>query len=411
MGDSLLSLIVLVAGSAAGGFVAGRVGLPPLVGMLLAGLGLRNLAADLVEAIPENWSVGLRLVALTVILLRAGLGLDLQALARLRGAFLRLSFLPNLAEAATVAVMAGLVFDFPVAWALLLGFVVAAVSPAVVVPGLLDLQNRGYGVAKGIPTMILAAASFDDVVAITGFGLSVSLIFAGSEEPSMALVLLRAPLELGLGLGVGVVAGLICGLFGRGAPWLRFATLAICGLGGVLGGWVVGFTGGGSLAALTVAAVAARQWRTGTAPVALALHRVWAVAQPLLFGLIGAAVALSAIESSYVTTGLLILVIGLVVRVSVSYWSVATSEFEARERLFVAVAWVPKATVQAAIGGLALDLARDQGSGPQYELYGTQVLTVAVLAILATAPLGAVAIAKTGPRWLQQEMPADDTSH
>ncbi len=407
MAEQRLAIGLLVLGAVIGGWIAGRLRLPPLVGMLLAGLALRNAAASLIAEIPDSWSVTLRLLALTVILLRAGLGLDLDALVRLRGAFLRLSFLPNLAEAATVAIVAGLLFDLPATWALLLGFVVAAVSPAVVVPGLLDLQGRGYGVAKGIPTMILAAASFDDVVAITGFGLSVSLLFAGGAEPSFLVVLVRAPLELGSGLGLGVVAGLICGLLINTAIWVRFSALFGFGLVAVFGGWLVGFTGGGSLAAITLAAVAARRWGSEGSGVAAGLGRVWLVAQPMLFGLIGAAVVLSTVEPSYVVTGLIVLAFGLMVRVAVGYSSVATAAFEHRERLFVALAWIPKATVQAAIGGLALDLAREQALGEQAEIYGTQVLTVAVLAILVTAPVGAVAIAKTGPRWLTRTS-ADD---
>lgn len=407
MAEQLLALSALLVCSVLGGLFIARLGLPPLVGMLLAGLGLRNLVPDLIERIPEDWSVALRLLALTVILIRAGLGLDLVALRRLRGPFLRLSFLPNLAEAAAVAFASAALFDLPATWAILLGFVIAAVSPAVVVPGLLELQSRGFGVAKGIPTMILAAASFDDVLAITGFGLSVSLLFTGADELSFAAVLLRAPLELAFGLGLGLAAGLFCGLAGRAAVGVRFLMLSVSGLAAVFGGWLIGFTGGGSLAAITVAAVAANRWAGDTAPVARQFGRVWLVAQPLLFGFIGAAVVLSVIETSYITTGLAVLAIGLVVRVLVSFGSVANADFLVRERLFVAVAWIPKATVQAAIGGLALDLAREQGLGPQAEIYGTQVLTVAVLAILATAPVGAVAIATAGPRWLQRQSDAN----
>jgi len=399
---ALLALGSVMAASVAGGWVAGRLGLPPLVGMLLGGLLIRNSATTLVTELPETWSVQLRLFALAVILLRAGLGLDLDALSRLRGPFLRLSFLPNLAEASAVAAAATALFGLPVAWGLLLGFVVAAVSPAVVVPGLLDLQARGYGVRKGIPTMVLAAASFDDVVAITGFGSAIALIFASDGGSGLVTNLLRAPIEMGVGLLVGIALGLLAAALGRTVGGFRFPTLLVFALSAVLGGWLLGATGGGSLATVTMGAVAQRTWAGDTASVAVRLGQVWSVAQPVLFGLIGAAVLLSAIEPSHVTTGLAILGIGLVVRVMVTYLSVATREFSASERRFVAVAWIPKATVQAAIGGLALDLARERGAGANVELYGSQVLTVAVLAILATAPIGAIAIAQTGPRWLDR---------
>ena len=189
-----------------------------------------------------------------------------------------------------MAVAAYLFLGLPLTWGLLLGFIIAAVSPAVVVPSLLDLQLKGYGVGKGIPTMVLAAASFDDVLSITGFGLALSLVFGGEVEASLAVSLLRAPLELLLGLGGGIVAGLICISLRKAFVWLRFSVLLGFGLLAVFGGWEVGLTGGGSLAAMTMGAVAARGWREATVPVAKAMGRVWAVAQPILFGLIGAAV-------------------------------------------------------------------------------------------------------------------------
>lgn len=377
--------------------------MPPLLGMLLAGMGVRNLPGNLLGDLPDDWSVALRLIALTVILLRAGLGLDLNALVGLRGSLVRLAFLPNLSEAVTVAVVARLVLDLPLIWGLLLGFVVAAVSPAVVVPSLLDLQHKGYGVAKGIPTMILAAATFDDVLSITGFGATLSLVFADQSEVGVTGSLLRAPLELALGLGVGILAGLLCAAVVNTPTWLRFGALTGLGLSAVFGGWAVGFAGGGSLAAMTMGAVAARGWLDAASPVAKGLVRVWAPAQPLLFGLIGAAVVLSAVEATYVGGGLVILVLGLTVRLLVTYFSTSSIQFSLRERLFVALAWIPKATVQAAIGALALDLARQNESGPQAEIYGTQVVTIAVLAIVLTAPVGALAIAWSGPRWLEQQ--------
>ncbi len=400
--DGVVALGLLFAAASVGGLAARSSGLPPLLGMLLCGIVLRNLPGDLLGDLPEDWSIALRLIALTVILLRAGLGLDLDALVGLRGSLVRLAFLPNLCEAITVAGVAWVVLDLPVIWGLLLGFVVAAVSPAVVVPSLLDLQHRGYGVAKGIPTMILAAATFDDVLAITGFGATLSLIFADDGGTGVTGSLVRAPVELALGLGVGVLAGLACAAVARASAGLRFALLTGLGLATVFGGWAIGFAGGGSLAAMTMGAVAARGWLEATSPVAVGLGKVWGPAQPLLFGLIGAEVVFADVEASYVGGGLVILAVGLVVRLLVTFFSASSADFSVRERLFVALAWIPKATVQAAIGALALNLARQNQSGAQAEIYGTQVLTVAVLAIVVTAPIGALAIAWTGPRWLER---------
>lgn len=400
--DGVVALGLLFVAAAAGGLLAKTLQMPPLLGMLLAGMGVRNAPGDLLGDLPEDWSIVLRLIALTVILLRAGLGLDLNAIAGLRGSLARLAFLPNLGEVVTVAIVAGFVLDLPLVWGLLLGFVVAAVSPAVVVPSLLDLQHKGYGVAKGIPTMILAAATFDDVLSITGFGATLSLVFANQTEIGVTASLLRAPLELALGLGVGVLGGMLCSVVVGAPAWLRFGALVGLGLAAVFGGWAIGFAGGGSLAAMTMGAVAARGWLDAASPVAAGLVRVWVPAQPFLFGLIGAAVVFSDVEAAYVRGGLIILVFGLAVRLLITYFSASSVDFSVRERLFVALAWIPKATVQAAIGALALNLARQNGSGPQAEIHGTQVLTIAVLAIVVTAPVGALAIAWGGPRLLER---------
>lgn len=186
------------------------------------------------------------------------------------------------------------------------------------VPSLLDLQSKGYGVGKGIPTMVLAAASFDDVLSITGFGVMLSLIFAGQGDATLAESLLRASIELLLGLGAGVLAGAFCAAIVKAPTWLRFGALLSFGFLAIFGGWAVGLTGGGSLATMTMGAVAARGWLGVTMPVAKALGRVWSVAQPMLFGLIGAAVALSAVEPSYISRGLVILAIGLTIRLLVT---------------------------------------------------------------------------------------------
>ena len=405
--QALIALGLLVASATVGGAAARRVGLPPLLGMLLGGLVVGNLPGAPLAGLPDTWSVGLRLSALAIILLRAGLGLDLAALRRLPGPFLRLAFLPNLFEATTVAVVAMMLLELPLVWGLLLGFVVAAVSPAVVVPSLLDLQARGYGVKKGIPTVILAAASFDDVLSITGFGLTASLIFGAGAEGSLTTNLLRAPVELAGGLAVGLAAGWVCTRLGGGSSRLRVGLLLVFGLAAVFGGWRIGLAGGGGLATMTMGAVTARVWGDETIPVAATLARFWAVAQPFLFGLIGAAVALSVIEPGYIWSGLIILGVGLAVRLSVGFLSVAGGGFTTNERLFVALAWIPKATVQAAIGGLALDLARQGNEGADVIAYGNQVLTIAVLAIIVTAPIGALAIAWTGPRWLERSGATD----
>jgi len=195
LGDSMLpdgagwALLLLYVCSRTAGKALPLVSkrLPPLLAMLIVGLLLRNVPGGALDAstllLGEDfdwWSRKVRSIALSVIMLRAGLGIDLDKLIKLGFATARLAFLPCLAEALTIMALSGPLLDLPLAWGGTLGFVIAAVSPAVVVPGMLDLGARGYGTAKGVPTMVVAAASFDDVLAIAGFGVCLALA-AGSE--------------------------------------------------------------------------------------------------------------------------------------------------------------------------------------------------------------------------------------
>ena len=198
-GGTGFALGLLYGVSVLGSFLIKKVaaGVPALLGMLLAGLMLRNghvavfdepylTGQDpLLGHTFEWWSLTLRSWALSIIMLRAGLGLDLDKLKTMGAVTARLACGPCLAEAATVALFAGPLLGLPPAWGGLLGFVIAAVSPAVVVPGMLDMQTRRLGTKKGVPSMVIAAASFDDVLAIAGFGICLALALPDVAKESL----------------------------------------------------------------------------------------------------------------------------------------------------------------------------------------------------------------------------------
>lgn len=157
--------------------------LPPLLGMLLAGFIIRNVPFISKHVQVHNtWSSTLRNIALTIILIRAGLGLDAKALKHLKGVCLRLSMGPCIMEACSAAVFSHFIMKLPWEWGFLLGFVLGAVSPAIVVPSMLLLQENGYGVEKGIPTLLVAASSLDDILAITGFNTCLSIVFSSGMQ-------------------------------------------------------------------------------------------------------------------------------------------------------------------------------------------------------------------------------------
>ncbi|XP_034413320.1 sodium/hydrogen exchanger 9B2 [Cyclopterus lumpus] len=415
-GGNLFGVVVLFICSVLGGKLVGMIQLPtlppfpPLLGMLLAGLLLRNVPyiTDAVY-IDTHWSSALRNIALSIILTRAGLGLDPSALSRLKAVCLRLAIGPCVVEASIVAVVSHFLLGLPWVWGFILGFVLAAVSPAVVVPSMLLLQREGYGVEKGIPTLLMAAGSFDDILAITGFSTCLGIAFSTG---STWMNILKGLLEV---VG-GVVAGLILGLFLCCFPsndqedLVLRRTLLLLGLSifSVFFSHVIGFAGAGGLSTLVLAFLAALGWKTDKAPVAAMVGLSWDVFQPLLFGLIGAEITIATLDPSTVGLGLACIGTGLVIRLLVTFLLVHYGGFSLKEKLFIAVAWLPKATVQAAIGSKALDLAREEGDETLIK-FGLDVLTLAVLAILTTAPIGALGIGLAGPRLLARQVKAEDT--
>ena len=450
-----LQLLVVVGWTA--GWLVERVRLPPLLGMLLVGIALKNVPGlEFARGLDPSIATACRQLALAVILLRAGLGLDPAALRSLSAAVFRLAFLPcmylnlltvfhvvhlsnskGLAETVVVAVVARLLLGLPWLWGALLGFTLAAVSPAVVVPCLLSLQQAGFGVEKGIPTLVIAAASLDDVLAISCFTVLLGIAFNPGE--SVARAALQGPLEAVVGVVTGLCWGGLTVLLPAQpdpSPALRLlllvggALLALFGLGRA------GLPGSGPLAVLVLAFTAGLGWRAqgwpDSNPVTTTLAAAWQVLQPLLFGLIGSEIRLEALQAGTVGWGGLCLAAGLLVRLLVSQAAVLGSGLSVSERLFVALAWLPKATVQAAIGPLALDQAKrllaerypgqacpavlhsptapansteQQGLEAVCDMvgHGNTVLTIAVLVILVTAPLGAVAIMTGGPRMLLRQ--------
>lgn len=387
--------------------------LPPLLGMLLSGVVLRNLPGGLVDGLPAAWSDAMRSLALVVIMLRAGLGLDVRKLRAVGLLTLRLAFVPCSCEAAAVAGLGHVLLGLPPVWAALLGFVIAAVSPAVVVPGLLELQERGHGVAKGIPSVVLAAASLDDVLAISGFGICLSLVAAGAADAAgggLVWLAFKGPVELVAGTALGLGAGALAAAVPAQLPHSRrTAALVAGGVLAVFGGRRVHLAGGGALGAVVLGCTAGARWgKARAAPCAASLNALWtAVAQPLLFGLLGAAVRFDVLSADALGMSVAVLAGGLAVRLAATRAAASCHGLSQREAAFVAVAWMPKATVQAAVGGAALDLARAQQLGAEAEAYGLSVLVLSVVAIVLTAPVGALGIAYAGPRWLTLDKPPD----
>ncbi|EDO43896.1 predicted protein, partial [Nematostella vectensis] len=351
--------------------------LPPLLGMLVAGLVLRNVPyIDFAKHIDKKWSSTLRSIALAVILVRSGLGLNTDVLQKCKFTVMRLAFIPCTFEVVTAAVMASYILGMKWQWAFQLGFVQAAVSLAVVIPALLEFQEKFYGTNKGIPTLVMAAASFDNVLCISGFGVCIGLSF---HSGNLVFNIFRAPIEVLIGLAFGVFMGFLCWWFPNKTEERVSRSRFLILLGGsmlaVFGSKAAQFAGAGALAALIMSTLAAYGWgKQGKAPIAQATALLWMFFEPLLFGLVGAEVSIDYLDKRLVGIGIGILASSLVVRTLITYLTVTQNNLNRKEKMFIAIAWLPKATVQAAIGSISLDTARLTGfTGQYHEEFGIQV--------------------------------------
>ena len=418
-GGAVWSVLIVWACAHLGGAGANVLGAPSLIGMLLMGLLLRNVPGKLVDDLPERWSSDIRAAGLSVILMRSGLELDLDAFKSVGWMAARLTLMPGLCEALTCGLFSMLIFKMSFPLGMCLGFILAAVSPAVVVLGMFELQSRGYGVTKGIPSLVVAAASFDDVVAITGYTIFKSFALGG--HGNMAWTVLHGPVDVLTGLVVGSLGGILCGMtLILNEPWKRSSMIFVLGNFFMFMGRQYNFSGGGAMASLALGIAANKCWSTGkplpslsNGPAPDAAHaaetdlaKLWRfIFQPLLFGVIGTAVKFEDITPSTIPKSLGLLAIGVCIRLCVAYFSVGGGKnpLTHLERAFVSLAWIPKATVQAALASDPLDAIIDDNKSAEYVDWWNDILTTAVFAIILTAPVGMMIISSLGPKWLQKD--------
>jgi NhaP-type Na+/H+ or K+/H+ antiporter len=305
----------------------------------------------------------------------------------------------------------------------MLGFVLAAVSPAVIIPCLMSLSSRGYGVAKGIPTLVIAACSADDVVAISGFGIFLGLTF--SKGAPLWKLILHGPIEVIIGVSFGVFWGLLAQWIPnkghRHVAFFRWLVLLGGGLIALFGAHLIHYDGAGGLATIIMAFVAGMQWRKegwgDHNPVTKTFKRMWIILEPVIFALIGTEIQVDKINMNTLGLSIVVLLIALLVRMVGTYFAVCGGELTRKEKIFMAFAWLPKATVQAALGPIFLDNVIKQtpeqwevlGNKEEWTNMGNDILTLAVLSILITAPIGAVCILGFGPKLLSSDNPEEQS--
>ncbi|MGF7059321.1 cation:proton antiporter [Brassicibacter mesophilus] len=372
-----------------------RLKLPGLLGMLILGIIIGPYGANFISGDILKISSDLRRIALIIILLRAGLGIKKETLNKIGIPALKMSCVPGLLEGFTIMLVSNKLLGIPIVEAGMLGFIVAAVSPAVVVPQMLNFIQNKIGADKNIPTLILAGASIDDVFAITLFSTFLGLY--GGGQVNIAMKILDIPISIVLGVLLGVIIGFIMIYIFR-KYHMRDTKKVL-----ILIGVAIVFTSledalkniipiASLLGVMTIGFILLEKHSGVANRLASKFNKIWVFAEILLFVLVGAQVNIHvALNSGLV--GALIILIGLLARSLGVVISLTGTDLSWKERLFCVIAYVPKATVQAAIGAVPLSAGVSSGD---------LILAIAVLSIIITAPLGAIGINFAGNRWLSK---------
>ena len=373
--------------------------LPSLLGLIITGIILGPYCLNLLDRSILSISADLRELALIIILTRAGLNLDIEDLKKVGRPAILMCFVPASFEIIGMVLIAPRLFNITLFEAALMGSVVAAVSPAVLVPKMLKLIDERYGTNKSIPQLLMAGASVDDIFVIVLFASFTSLVKGGSVS---ALDFLKIPTSIIFGLLIGIIIALILTKF-----FTRFhirdsaKVVIILSISFILVtiensiskffNGIIGFSG--LLAVMSVGAFLKAKKQELSKRLSLKYSKLWVAAEIMLFVLVGATVNIKyALNTGF--TGILLIFAVLIFRMLGVLISLIKTNLNKKERIFSMIAYCPKATVQAAIGSIPLSLGFASGE---------IILTIAVLAILITAPLGSFAIELFYKRLLEHE--------
>ena len=390
----LLSIALILLVGMSMGWLCRKMKLPGLLGMLATGIVLGPYVLDLLDPSILGISAELRKIALIIILTRAGLGLDLSGLKKIGRPAVLMCFVPASFELFGMLLLAPKLMGLSILEAAVMGAVLAAVSPAVVVPRMVKLMDEGYGVKEGIPQLILAGASVDDVYVIVLFS-----TFTGMMQGTgvSAIRFINIPVSILLGIAIGLGIGVLLAYFFQKIHMRDTSKvliiLSISFLLVVLEDYLATPITFSALIAVMFIGIGLQKKREVVANrLSVKYGKLWVAAEVFLFVLVGATVNIGYIGKVGIKA-LIVITGALVFRMFGVLVCLLGTEIKGKERLFTMLAYTPKATVQAAIGGIPLSLGF---------ACGESVLAVSVLAIVLTAPLGAFAIDLSYKKWLSR---------
>ncbi len=377
------------------GYIFNKLRLPALIGMLATGIILGPHALNLIDSSLLEISVELRRIALVIILFRAGLALNIDDLKKVGRPAILMCFVPACFEIVGMVIVAPRLLGISTLDAAIMGAVIAAVSPAVIVPKMLNLMENKIGTNKSIPQMLMAGASVDDVFVIVLFTAFTSLA-KGGEVSAMSFA--EIPISIVTGLVLGAIAGYALNIYFKKAHMRDsiklLIMLSISFLLLQIETWLEGIVPiSGLLAIMAMGVTLLRTYPVLAKRISPKYGKLWVAAEIILFVMVGATVDISyAMSAGMGAVGVIFLV--MLFRMCGVFVSMLMTPLNFKERLFCMIAYLPKATVQAAIGSLPLAMGLPCGE---------IVLTVAVLSIIITAPLGAFGIDMTQNRLLTKE--------
>ncbi len=373
--------LIFLCGMFLGG-VFKRIGVPSLLGMLITGIVLGPYMLNVLDPSILLISADLRQLALIIILTRAGLSLNIDDLKKVGRPAILMCFVPACFEIVGMVLIAPRLLNISIMEAVIMGAVLAAVSPAVVVPKMLSLMEKGYGKDKSIPQMIMAGASVDDVFVIVIFTVAVGL---AQGESISAANMLQIPVSITLGIIVGIVVGLLLNIFYKKVHLrdsskviillsISFLLVALEHLK------VLPFSG--LLAVMSIGITIQKKNTVVATRLSNKYSKLWVAAEIILFVLVGATVNIKYALGAGLSV-IFVIFGALAFRMLGVFVCMIKTKLSIKEKIFCMIAYMPKATVQAAIGSIPLTMGLSCGN---------IVLTVAVLAILITAPLGALGV-------------------
>lgn len=386
-----ISIIILLGLSL--GKIFNNLKLPSLLGYILTGIVLSPYAMNLIDTSLLNIAPQLRQIALLIILTRAGLSLNINTLKKVGRPALLMCFLPACFEILSVIVIGPLLFGITIVEAAIVGSVIAAVSPAIIVPRMINLIEEGYGEKHSIPQLVLAGASVDDVFVIVVFTAMTALEASGEFT---ALSFVKIPISIVSGIIVGAIVGIVLvQLFKKNHIRDTIKVLIIISISFLLLELENSISDyipiSGLLAIMSMGVIIKLNYEILAERIQTKYNKLWVGAEIMLFVLVGATVNMKYVADAGILTVIMILA-ALVFRMIGVFVCLIKTELTMKEKIFCMIAYTPKATVQAGIGAVPLAMGLNCGQ---------MVLTIAVMSIIITAPFGAIAIDKTYKKLLK----------